>query len=160
MVYFTSDFHLGHKVIIKYRPEFSSKIEHDEYLLSLLEKLGKRDVVYMIGDFLFKSDEFDGYLQRISKFKVKIKLILGNHDNLELYKKCPENIQLQLPMFSYKNMWISHCPIHPNELRNRIGNIHGHLHKEKLEDKRYFNVNIDVNNYNLVTLDEIKNYFQ
>ena len=65
-------------------------------------------------------------------------------------------MEIQLPLFSYKGIWLSHCPIHPLELRGREGNAHGHLHLEKLNDKRYFNVNIDVNNYEFVTFDKIK----
>lgn len=65
------------------------------------------------------------------------------------------NILIQLPLFSYKNTWISHCPIHPQELRNRDGNIHGHLHNSIVPDLRYFNVNLDVNGYDFVPLTKI-----
>ena len=70
---------------------------------------------------------------------------MGNHDSKLLYNETC--IEMQLPFYSYKNMWLNHCPIHPEELRGRDGCVHGHMHLESLPDKRYFNVNLDVNNY-------------
>jgi calcineurin-like phosphoesterase family protein len=164
-VYFTSDLHLGHKAIHIYRADkFSSQEEHDEYILSLIDSLDKRDVLIVLGDFIFDSPNYDYYIKRIKKAKCRIKVIMGNHDSLKLYKE--DCLEMQLPLFSYKNMWLSHAPIHNTELRNRLGNIHGHLHKDstdgiyRVPDNRYFNVNIDVNNYQLVSLDEIKEYYK
>lgn len=157
MNYFSSDFHLGHKVINKYRPQFESAQEHDEKVLDMISKLQKRDILYVLGDFLFDSSYYKEYLNRIKKMPVRIKLVMGNHDNIELYKDCiSSNIEIQLPLFSYKNMWISHCPIHEQELRNRDLNVHGHLHGAKINSDRYFNVNLDNNNFNFVSFDEIK----
>ena len=70
--------------------------------------------------------------------------------------------------FSYKSLWLSHAPIHPQEMRNRAGNVHGHLHEERVlldsetgeTDPEYFNVNLDVNNYQFVSLDTIKAHFK
>jgi len=161
-------------VIAKYRDIFKTAEEHDEYILNEMSKLNKRDVLYILGDFLFDSPNFDYYIKRIHDMnKFRIKLIMGNHDSLKLYDKLTPKIEVQLPLFSYKNMWISHAPIHPGELRNRLGNIHGHLHKEHVQkqipegykinlvqDYNYFNVNIDVNDYKFVELDTIKDYFK
>ena len=164
-VYFTSDLHLGHKNIHIYRKDkFSSRIGHDEYMLSLIEELNKRDVLIILGDFIFDSPTYDYYISRIKKAKCRIKLVMGNHDSLKLYKE--DCVEMQLPLFSYKNMWLSHSPIHNMELRGSLGNVHGHLHKHssdkicRIPDDRYFNVNIDVNDYKFVSLDEIKHYYQ
>lgn len=35
-------------------------------------------------------------------------------------------------------------------------NIHGHLHKVAIPDKRYFNVNLDANDYKFVEFEAIK----
>ena len=112
--YLSSDWHLGHKVITKYRPQFSSPEEHDEAIFSELGKLNKRDILYILGDFLFDCPDFEKYLERIAKYPCRIKLVMGNHDSLKLYSQTiAKNIEIQLPLFSYKNNWISHCPIHP-----------------------------------------------
>ena len=173
-VFFTSDLHIGHKNIFKYRDIFNSAEEHHEYMISKIESMTKRQMVVILGDFLFDCDEYNEYLKRILNAKCKIKLLLGNHDSKKLYNS---GLDIQLPFYSYKNMWVSHAPVHPDELRNRVGNIHGHLHKEfimkdainlkyglfpentRIKDDRYFNVNIDVNNYEFVPLDTIKQHF-
>ncbi len=176
-VYFTSDLHLGHRNIHKYRTRFNSTEENDKYMLDLICSLDKRDILIVLGDFLFDGEHFNDYLNHIeTKAKCRIKLIMGNHDSKLLYNlPTTSRISIELPLYSYKNMWLSHCPIHPKEMRGRLGNIHGHLHEEHvtyknanmfsstfakpLLDPRYFNVNIDVNNYQFVKLDTIKEYF-
>lgn len=171
MVYFTSDLHLGHKAICKYRTKFATTKEHDDYIIDKILSLGKRDILFVLGDFLFDGEHYDEYIQRLSKKKCRIKLVMGNHDSKKLYNE--SIFEMQLPLFSYKGMWISHCPIHPGELRGRLKNVHGHLHLEKVkramynwesdvndlyvDDPRYFNVNLDVNNYEFVDAEIIKN---
>lgn len=158
--YFTSDWHLGHKVITKYRSQFKTIEEHDNAIFAEAEKLTKRDIIFVIGDFLFDCDDFEYYLERISKLSCRIKLIMGNHDSLKLYSQTiAKNIEIQLPLFTYKSFWISHCPIHPDELRNRIGNIHGHLHNATLDDNRYFDVGLDKNNFKFINWEDIKEIF-
>lgn len=157
MNYFTSDPHLGHKNILNFRPQFSTIEEHDNAFFGEIAKLTKRDILYILGDFLFDCEDFDKYLERISKFPCRIKLVLGNHDSLKLYSQTiAKNIEVQLPLFSFKNYWVSHCPIHPQELRSRIGNLHGHLHYAPLDDKRYFDVGLDKNNFKFVDFEDIK----
>ena len=122
--YFTSDWHLCHKSILKYREQFKTIEEHDDAIFTELAKLNKRDILYILGDFLFDCDKFEYYLERISKLTYRIKLVLGNHDSLKIYSQTvAKNIELQLPLFSMKNFWISHCPVHEQELRGRLANI-------------------------------------
>ena len=155
-VLFSSDFHLGHSNIHKFRTRFSSALENDQFILDQISQLNKRNRLYILGDFIFDSPKFESYLTAIAKMPCQIKLIMGNHCSRALYTQTiAPNIQIELPFFSYKQAWLSHCPIHPNEIRNRLGNIHGHLHHETLPDPRYFNVNIDVNDYKFVPLEPI-----
>jgi len=44
---------------------------------------------------------------------------MGNHDSLKLYKINNPKIEMQLPLFTYKDFWLSHCPIHPQKMRTR-----------------------------------------
>lgn len=157
--YFTSDWHLGHKSILKYREQFKTTEEHDEAIFTELAKLNKRDILYILGDFLFDCENFEKYLERISLYPCRIKLVLGNHDSLKLYSQTvAKNIELQLPLFSHKNCWISHCPIHEQELRGREFNIHGHLHHAELNDSRYFDVGLDKNDFKFIDFEFKKMY--
>lgn len=159
MNFFTSDLHFGHKNIAKkYRQEFSSIERHDEKIFEEMSKLKKRDILFILGDFIFDCKDYDKYINIIKKMPFRIKFISGNHDSTKLYKE--SFIECFPSLVSYKNIWLSHAPIHPNEMRSRKGNIHGHLHKEKLSDKRYFNVNVDVNEYKFIEFDRIREYFK
>ena len=173
--YFTSDLHIGHKNCHKFRTKFKSAKEHHQFMVDKILSLNKRDTLYILGDFIFDGDDYEYYMEQIRQTKATLKIVLGNHCSKLLYKENHPKIQIQLPLFSYKNLWISHCPIHPQELRGRVGNIHAHLHanqdisKERVIDirypdslpidPRYFNVNIDVNNYDFVPVEYIKEYF-
>jgi calcineurin-like phosphoesterase family protein len=168
--YFTSDIHINHKSINKYRTRFNSAEEHHQFMIDKILSLTKRDTLYILGDFIFDGDNYESYMEQIRQIKAKLKIVLGNHDSKNLYRERHPNIEIQLPLFSYKNMWVSHCPIHPQEIRERVGNLQGHLHYNKdlskraiLDngevDKRYFNVNIDCNNYEFIKVEDIKRYF-
>jgi hypothetical protein len=71
--------------------------------------------------------------------------VLGNHDKLHIseYAKVFNDVK---GVDSASNFWLTHIPIHPQEIFKR-GNIHGHVHMgaatERLEDPRYFCVNWD-----------------
>lgn len=59
-VYFTSDWHLGHKAILKYRSEFSSVEEHNNLFVENFNKtVKKRDTVYFLGDICFADEMGD-----------------------------------------------------------------------------------------------------
>ena len=172
--FFTSDLHLGHKVISKYRPIVTSCDHNTEFMLHKLSLLTKRDLLWVLGDFIFDHPHYESVVSSIQKMPFKLKLVMGNHDSLRLYRDFTSSIQL--PLFSHKNCWVSHCPIHPSELRNRDGNVHGHLHHGHvkrahyniesdcndlyLPDPRYFNVNIDVNDYEFVPYETIQSHFK
>ena len=55
----------------------------------------------------------------------------------------------------YKDYWLSHCPIHPNELRGKY-NLHGHVHNKTVEDVRYFNCSLENIDYTPISLDQIR----
>ena len=155
-VLITSDLHHGHRNIHNFRKSFESAALHDQYILHMLSQLNKRTILFILGDFLFDGPHYEQYLQTLSKLPCTIKVVPGNHDSKSLYTQTiASNIHIELPLFTYKNTWLSHCPIHPQEMRSRLGNIHGHLHHEIIPDPHYFNVNLDVNDLQFVPLDNI-----
>jgi hypothetical protein len=60
-------------------------------------------------------------------------------------------------LYKYKEFWLSHCPIHPEELRGKK-NIHGHTHYHNIDDSRYFNVSMENIEYKPVNIDEIRKH--
>jgi calcineurin-like phosphoesterase family protein len=151
--FLVGDLHYGHKNIIKYRPQFNTVQDHDEFVHDrLLSVLDKRDCTYFCGDNAFTLDG----LARIKLLPGRKICILGNHctervkfsDLVGVY----DNIHSAL---SYKNFWLTHIPIHPDEMRGKRGNIHAHLHGMFINDPRYICVSLEHNDYKPFTLDQI-----
>ena len=81
-VFVTSDWHLGHKNILKYRPEFTSIKEHNDTIINnYLDIVTKRDVVYFLGDIAFSKEG----LELVKELPGDKRLILGNHDTEHLH---------------------------------------------------------------------------
>jgi calcineurin-like phosphoesterase family protein len=157
--WFGSDFHLGHKNIQKFRKEVDS-CEHN--IERICDEWGstvkKRDTIYLLGDICFSQES----LEILGKLKGSKVLIRGNHDRFPLssYEGVFENVY---GLFKYKEFWLSHPPVHPQELRNRV-NLHGHVHYDTVPDERYFNCCPEalwpVYNRCLVSLDELRVKFK
>lgn len=156
MIYFIADLHFGHRNICKYRTEFKTPTEHDEHIIrnwnSVVHK--KRDIVWVLGDMCIKNQKYD-FKSLITRLNGEIWIITGNHCCLEVYS----NLKLKVMNGIIKKygFWLSHYPIHPNELRG-IKNIHGHIHgiNNLLNDDRYINVNCEFINYSPISLDNIR----
>lgn len=165
----TSDLHLGHKNIHKYRTRFSTACEHHNFVFeNLATNVGKRDTLYILGDCAF--DKF--WLEKIKNIKCQHKkLICGNHDSEHhTMKELCDAFDSVEALMSKRNVWFSHCPIHPQEMRGRLLNIHGHLHNQIVEkpvfeygklfvkpDLHYFNVCVEHTNYKPISFAEIMN---
>ena len=91
-----------------------------------------------------------------------IHIITGNHCWLQAY----EGMDVRPSLTAKYGFWLSHAPIHPNELRGRK-NIHGHVHNEAVTyydeifeieapDPNYINVCCDVTDYKPISLEEIR----
>lgn len=129
-VRFIGCLHLGHEnMAVKFRG-FKDSHEHDEYLISQWNSVvAKRDIVYILGDISMETDEHYYKLNRLNGTK---KVVLGNHD---LGKHVPEllnYVDSVSGMIHYKGFWLSHAPLHPQELTFVKGNIHAHIHEMKV----------------------------
>lgn len=139
---FVGDPHLGHKNIHRFREHVKSPQHNDDLFMSQWEKhVTKRDLVFVLGDVAFDIPS----LKRLGGTLGRKILIKGNHDN-----DIPTHILLSVfeevhSIMRYKKMWLTHCPIHPDELRRCRVNIHGHVHNHSVmingvEDPRYINM--------------------
>lgn len=134
---FISDLHLGHRSICKYRTQFSSVEEHDYYVKEqILSNTDKRTKLFILGDIAFDKAGADWIIWLSERMNVE--LLLGNHcvqnqigvQNVINYV----NNGIKVSGFkSYKNVWLSHCPIHEQELRGKALNVHGHCVDEDTE---------------------------
>lgn len=147
-----SDLHLGHKNIHKFREQFTSAQEHHEYVFeNLASNVQKRDNLFLLGDVAFTKE----WLEKIKSVNcVKKTLILGNHDTengIKIHDLVGVYDEIH-SLYSRRNVWFSHCPIHSSGLRKKVLNIHGHYHKHKVmdggvEDKRYINACVEHTDY-------------
>lgn len=157
-VWFTSDLHLGQHALAE-RRGFSSVEEHDDTIIYNLQTLlTKRSKLFILGDVTWHHR----YLSRIADIPGIKELIIGNHDGLSTaeYLKYFNKVH---GFKKYENFWISHCPLHPQEMFRCIGNIHGHIHNGGATPDLgypYYNVNVDFRNYHPKSYDEIIQFFK
>ena len=57
-VYIIADTHFGHANAIRFRPQFQTIEQHDEYIIRNWNMVvTKRDTVWVLGDFSFRTDQ-------------------------------------------------------------------------------------------------------
>lgn len=148
-VKFWSDLHLDHPGALRFRPWFKNMKEHDEYILDTLSKhIGNRTKLILLGDIAVGREGLAKLKSVIHN--VPNQLIMGNHDaerqglSIRDLAEVYDDIQaLGKQTGGGKKFWLSHCPLHPNELRGKL-NIHGHVHTTSLRDPRYINVSFEM----------------
>jgi len=180
-VLFTSDLHFGHENVMRFdnRP-FETVEEMDEELIKRWNaKVGKGDLVYVLGDMIWRSlaNEAVNLLRRLNG---QIILIKGNHDrfikNANAKKELAgvkdyDDICVELADGTKRRCILSHyfMPFYNGHRYNAI-HLHGHSHnteeaqeeerivaelKKKGYEMEVYNVGCMYWNYEPVTLDEI-----
>lgn len=180
-IFFTSDLHFGHENVIRFdnRP-FNTVEEMDEEMIKRWNaKVGKGDIVYVLGDFIWKAATNEA-VSIIRRLNGQIILIKGNHDrflhNAAAKKalagiKDYDDICVTLENGTTRRCILSHyfIPFY-NGHRYQAIHLHGHSHfteesaeevrittelNEKGYDLKIYNVGCMYWNYTPVTLDEI-----
>lgn len=148
-VKFISDLHISHKNVLNFSPQHrlnADSIEsHDLMLMHLIRNsVTKRDRLYILGDLILGDASLDIF-DSIPCDKI---LVRGNHDDRFNASDFLTVFKDVLGIVLYKKHWLTHCPIHPDELRGK-GNIHGHVHTNSIRDHyhqpdpRYINVCVE-----------------
>ena len=154
IVRFIADLHLGHENMAK-RRGFSTVEEHDEHVIAKWNSVvHKRDVTYILGDVTMEKSSPYPLLDRLNGIK---HIVLGNHDRRQDTKKLFQYAESIGGMINYKGVFLTHCPIHSDELEYGIvKNIHGHIHDKvvmkmldgwEVPDERYFCVSCEQVDY-------------
>ena len=180
-IFFTSDLHFGHENVIRFdnRP-FNTVEEMDEEMIKRWNtKVGKGDIVYVLGDFIWKAATNEA-VSIIRRLNGQIILIKGNHDrflhNAAAKKalagiKDYDDICVTLEDGTTRRCILSHyfIPFY-NGHRYQAIHLHGHSHfteesaeevritnelNEKGYDLKIYNVGCMYWDYTPVTLDEI-----
>jgi calcineurin-like phosphoesterase family protein len=135
MIWFTSDWHLGHSNILK--PDYDNRPfdtiqEHDEVIIHNFNDLVEdNDTVYYLGDFaLCRKDKMERY---ISQLRGKLNFIRGNHDKndtIKLYKKYGNYLGEQATIeVNKQKITLNHCKMYVwFHSHHGAWNVHGHSH--------------------------------
>lgn len=169
MIYYTADQHFGHSNIIRFcdRP-FTTVEEMDEVLINNWnETVSDNDIVYILGDLVFRSDKHATYY--IDRLKGMKHLVLGNHDH-KWIKNC--NLGKYFESVSYyleikdgeKRLALCHYPMLSwgGAARGAL-HVYAHIHNKKdglafetlKQMDNALNAGVEINNYRPVTLDEL-----
>ncbi len=180
-IYFTSDFHIGHRKIIEYdgRPFKDIDEMHVELIKNWNNSVGEDDVVFYLGDLSFGRTELSKWF--LSSLKGKIHFIMGNHDDLKEITKLgrfdtihPYGCEIWIKdedestkrSNGYQQVILSHYPILSwNRQHHGSYHLHGHSHqsltKSDMGSEYYKRKVIDVGcngwNYTPVSYDQVKN---
>lgn len=186
-IWFTSDNHIHHRNILKHCPKrqniCSAKDENDVEAWDkwMIDKwnstIGKKDIVYILGDFIFGSQE--SARKALQNLHGKKFLILGNHDKgvdkLENYFE--QITQQKLVTFKKSNfdfldedfqVFMCHYPMVTWASKHYgVINTHGHCHG-RLDDYNEASTDLRVDvgidgklaNFNFITLEQLYRYFK
>lgn len=167
VVRFISDYHFGHSFMMKLRG-FKTLDEMHEHIITEHNKVvKKKDLTKILGDIGMHSSKYYYLLDRMNGRK---QVLLGNHDSPEDVPELLKHVESIGAMEKYKGVFLTHCPIHPQELEYRVAyNIHGHIHENNVkysitagtrvtkgkDDPRYINVCCEMIDYRPRTLAEL-----
>jgi calcineurin-like phosphoesterase family protein len=176
MIFFTSDLHFGHRLMVKER-KFVSVDEMNEHIIEEWNKVvSDNDVVYLLGDVAFMNPK--QVLELLNRLKGTIHLIKGNHDSDDLIKKIkPRFASIDV----YKKIKVDECyvqkPIqdiimfhYPIAIWDKSHwgsfHLHGHSHGNyQIPDRFILDVGIDnifklLGEYRPISLEEVIAYMK
>lgn len=168
MIYYISDTHFGHKNIIKYenRPFLTVEEMNEKIISNWNKKVNDDDEIYILGDFSFYSPTDKRNVEILHQLKGHKHLIVGNHDRFARKESFDKELFESIDYYKEINdngriVCLFHYPIKVWD-KKHYGAYHcyGHIHSnidlvDYKQDERAFNVGVDLNNFEPVTLDEL-----
>ena len=155
MIFFASDFHLGHENISKYcgRP-FTTLKEMDETIIkNINDTVDENDTLFFLGDFCMKKSSEasnapkDSYEYYRNQIKCKnIVFIRGNHDHNNLTKTIIESVVIE---HGGKRIFMTHDPKFAKKefTWNFCGHTHGKYGKFVKMTHKSIIVDLSVENW-------------
>lgn len=160
-----SDHHFGHDKILTFvhdgKPlrDFATIKEHDLHIVEMHNSVVRpQDTTYFLGDVVINQKN----LWMLGKMNGRKILIKGNHDIFALKYYVPyfEDIRAAVPT-KCRTAWMTHVPVHTDNLYRFKINIHGHTHGNLIKDQwgkpdqRYINVCMEHINYTPIEIEAI-----
>jgi len=165
MILFTSDQHFGHANVIRFcdRPFADADEMNAAMIANWNEKVTNRDVVYIVGDLMFRlANEPETILRQLHGKK---HLIIGNHDKswipkVDLSRWFDSAEHYRIIATGGGKITLCHYPM--MSFGSRLM-VHGHIHNNKPESywpllrtmDNALNASVEINGYAPVTLDEL-----
>jgi calcineurin-like phosphoesterase family protein len=172
MQWFGSDFHLHHKMLWKkYRSQFSSIQEMDEYIINTIkEKLKPGDIFYFLGDLCWTLQSGRDFFNVFPR-NVHFHFIEGNHDH-KFIKKFKKEFP-RIHIWTIKNIKVENqaitCCHYPmlswNKSHYGAWQIFGHHHSDGVNfylRGKQMNVCLDVIGFDkvIISFDEVQKYME
>ncbi len=167
-VFLTADSHWGHVGVCKFvmadgtkcRPWDDPEKMNEDMIDMWNKTVGPKDKVYHLGDVVINR-RFLSVLSRLNGDQILIK---GNHDIFRLEEYLPYYRDIRGYHMLDKYM-LTHMPIHEESLGRYAGNIHGHLHNNRVMkdgkiDPRYLCVSVEHTDYKPINFEEVKRRFK
>lgn len=164
--FYIADMHFFHEKVIENcgRPYKTLKEMHDDIIVKWNKKVGKNDMVYIIGDVASPSneDEMTGVIEILKILNGKKILVVGNHDRESIknfkFRKCFIDIKEYFRIYDgSKKVVMFHCPMESWEGDKKgVIHIHAHTHNEPISKKENrYNAGVDVLGFEPKTLNEL-----
>ena len=152
IIYFTADYHLSHKNIIKYcnRP-FKTIDEMNAIILdNLVKNIVPGDMLYILGDLTFDKKIAKDFFELLKD--AEIHFVVGNHDSSQVIKICQKYCA---SVSRLKNIIIEDQPITLCHYAMRVWDkshfnswqLYGHSHGNLDDIGKQYDVGVDVNNF-------------
>jgi calcineurin-like phosphoesterase family protein len=159
-IFFISDTHFGHANICKFTRDDGTPLRpwddidqmDSDFISKWNKKVSKTDLVYHLGDVVMNRK----HINIVAALNGRKRLVLGNHDTCtpEEYAKYFERVY---GAYKFEDMWLTHIPIHEDSIFPRTNiNIHGHLHAKQVPSSAYFNVSVELIDYEPIALEELR----
>lgn len=155
-LYFVSDLHIGHETkskegkdtrgIIHFeRTQFETIQEHDEAVHTMLERWASKHPdcgLFVLGDW--GNVETLHWVEELRiQYPVEFYFMYGNHDSMSDLGRFQDAFTevYCYPTYLTDRVLLSHIPQYP--LPQGVINVHGHLHGQVLDDKRYMTASLN-----------------
>lgn len=128
-VYHIGCLHLGDERMAKHRGYPTAENYFENLKAKWNSVVTNRDKVFIHGDVGYESDEFYPLLNELNGSKT---VIGGNHDLPKHSRELLNYVDGICGMLYYKGMWLTHAPLHPQELARVNINVHAHVHEQPI----------------------------